>query len=550
VIESLIGVYGIDITNLDLDIALHRKVCIRAIYALDSKITDCQVTPQDLNTFINPNESFALGNLITAFNFIIKFHIKNIKKMGLSMNIPLSEQTNLHPVSYSPRILYAICQYYGITTDFNMTLTDMRSSILIKLNSTMISMLNPFLSALSTEDQLIYNLYRLTSQEYETLPINQESLLQEYNNILTSSMMHYRVSNLTFIVVGLLYYKIDLTSVICPNKILISYITSTLPKEDLGMIQNFTFNPLIPEKLYDKEILAALVKRESFSKVKMDSYSDYELLQLSCIKPTFYSGNLNPNQERSIIEYSPISEYDPNILVSYGVKENNTFDVYSIEELINLFNNYKSFANGLPGAKKRIFKTRSIRKLELISEELSLHNQTNQYQYQLLIKTIKDIRKFAASLRGKVHFLKHIDNFDKCKYILNQMFEIGMYIRGWTGKGKYPLESIVTNKNVVMTVVSPIIVSLLNFIKNGDYDYLMSLPLIVLVEKKFVVNTDIDQGSNIGEKLRMVTKGDDTTNINSCLRTSSNYLIATGYYYLSLLDSKIVYDISTMTYIK
>jgi hypothetical protein len=433
-----------------------------------------------------------------------------------------------------------------------MTLIEMRNSILIKLNPGVISQLDTFLVNLSTEDQLIYNLHRLTSQEYETLPINQDSLLEEYNNICMLSVQRigYKVSNLTFIVLGLIYYKIDLSIGAWPNKVLISYITNTLPKDELNIIQDFTFSPQIPEKLYDKDILTMLAKKESFSKKKTDNYSNYELLQLSCIKPTFYPGNLNPDQRLSIIEYSPIEEYNPNILVSYGIKENNSFDVYSIEELINLFNNYKSFANGLPGARKTIFKARSIRKLELISEELSLHNQSNQYQYQLLIKTIKDVKKFASSLHGKVHVLKRDDNFAGCKYILKQMFEIGMYIRGWTGKDKYPLESIPTDKIEVMMVVSPIIMSLLDFIKNGDYDYLMSLPLIILVEKKFVINTDIDQGSTIGEKLRMVRKGDDTTNINSCLRTSSNYLIATGYYYLLLLDSKIDYDISTMTRIK
>ena len=136
------------------------------------------------------------------------------------------------------------------------------------------------------------------------------------------------------------------------------------------------------------------------------------------------------------------------------------------------------------------------------------------------------------------------------------LLNIAMYMRNWDGVSEYPLTSEATNFSEERQIIvdDRVTQALIEFDKIVKEHFLgkdiLILPLIMYVKEsnKFVVVTDPTEGLTIGDRIKIVKKG-EYTGQNSCIRLTSNRFCATSYYYMVLIGMRLPFAINQVTYI-
>ena len=97
-------------------------------------------------------------------------------------------------------------------------------------------------------------------------------------------------------------------------------------------------------------------------------------------------------------------------------------------------------------------------------------------------------------------------------------------------------------------VIGPLIYQESDTLEDGMI--IKSLPLIKLSEKdkSYYRNTNSDEGLTFYDRLMLISTNPDS--IYSCLRLSSNYIIATSQYYNALINGKQYIDITKLDFIQ
>ena len=307
-----------------------------------------------------------------------------------------------------------------------------------------------------------------------------------------------------------------------------------------------TFNPIFSKKFYDKSITLNLAINEGFSSIELKNDDNYELLQLAHLTDTFYIGEM-PYLDTNItpIDLDNISDIPYGELLSYG-QINVKLKPISINEISNLFTNNENFTT--PFDSSKVFSKYSINKLRLIV--MGSDGPTNQ---KISDETIKNRANLVNIINSIEHLLFISDNPTKIlaqlyikspfetkliiSKILTKLLHIGMYMRGWSGTGDFPLikTPVPNDKELLVTIkVTESIVDYEKFITSNIEvgSIINNLPLVLYKDDQYTLSKNKSDGLSIIDRLSIVKLGDKTSNMSSCIRLTSNWICSSAHKYL------------------
>lgn len=309
-----------------------------------------------------------------------------------------------------------------------------------------------------------------------------------------------------------------------------------------------TFSPLFPEFFYSNRFL-----KNFYNKIfgfKIDGGIDfYEFLSENLRKENFYS----LDECRSWSKETPIflnsfSETEKENFFAFGNWGDKmvlcSFDefLYTLSVKFNL-NNFlrSSYSPGsfFENSNSNEFSDISLQKLSALCLKAKTPDSLN------LKEKIEEILKFQKSLNQRTNKIskKYFEageifqnQFQNC---LRSVLHLSMYMRGWIGKGPYPLKSIETvTDDQRFNLISIKITEIFNEIQAQLHSEIgrcfFSLPLMKFSSGNFSLFLDVH---SIEEKLNIIrnpSEREDFEAVKSCIRTSSNLLLSTVSYYSKL----------------
>lgn len=304
--------------------------------------------------------------------------------------------------------------------------------------------------------------------------------------------------------------------------------------------------------LYPQKNMNVLLKNEG---LKSDANKD-ELDASLCYK-NFYLGII-PGQEyqNSFVYKTPALQLEKNNVLTYGIRQENNFIILSIDEIISHFKNYRRLVDFVQPEEQ--INENAMKKLTSLCKLYS-----NQENFMTLLEVIDNIKNNKVEENNiteefKNKYLFASDQVDK---ILEEIFFLAMYIRGWKINDNldYPLKAddclsyIEHEKRIEDNVRNSIrrINQIIDKVADKSISKLIrQLPLMKynLKDKIFYPSVNRDEGLTIFERIKIINE--TTDNVYACLKLSSNHLAASAYYYLELLASKKLFVLDNLEFIQ
>lgn len=263
---------------------------------------------------------------------------------------------------------------------------------------------------------------------------------------------------------------------------------------------------------------------------------------------TFYRGKHNPINTETPIGYSDINDILDIDCIAYGTY--NACIVTTVTELCDHFMNYSDFIdfdlNPIPN--------HAIKKLHNLCHELR-----DLSDYQTLLQCMDAISEKLATLdeeeRQWIRTFKTSMYQDVIREALNKVMKAGMFMRGWDGTtpNTYPLTGNTPLRDeIISAFVSLAMVELDEYLEAQSHikDMIMNLKTRAAdnVGGKFHWRRSTSDNITLADRFRLINKN-DLTDVNTCIRTSSNYIVGTAYYYGNLIGMSFGFDIHDMRYI-
>lgn len=345
--------------------------------------------------------------------------------------------------------------------------------------------------------------------------------------------------------------------------------------QDAEFRKHYQFNPILFDIykfwspkfnfLYDDYTLQIFAEKEGYSSASLEGISRTDLehhLQLARVTPTFYAGRLPNATKHTTISMTDITELDNEDCVTFGMYDDEFGSlgtsksyVYTYEELWAWFRDQKKFT--IPETPRTTFSDLNIAKLKNIlrasSSEISntLEREIDSIEEYYRNYSIEE-RTFSEKYMNKPLMIE----------CLRKCLDLGMYMRGWTvttGVESYPLtaeQSSFENDQYekVETLVQDKFLEFSQFLEDHPdiYEDFIHIPLFIMREGQigtYERNTDPKQGLTLYERLKIVSTGSVKDSVYSCIRMSSNWIVASAYKYLCLLSQPVTFQIKDLRYI-
>ena len=132
------------------------------------------------------------------------------------------------------------------------------------------------------------------------------------------------------------------------------------------------------------------------------------------------------------------------------------------------------------------------------------------------------------------------------KHALHFLLEASMYMRGWEGPGtSYPIQEAPHTKDEErIEIAVGNCIREYNLCTNNLVPSVNDLPLFYHNGKTFTMSTCDFEGKTIGERIDKVLLGERTSQMSTCIRLSSNWLVSSAYYYLQLTGNTPSFNIA------
>jgi hypothetical protein len=549
--------------------------------------------------FVNKYSQWPQSKLIQAYNFLLEFMNNDDPLNKIPPDFIYGLQTPNNPKSVNACILYKTCIHHRLNINARTTIDQMayavkllrddsesvirRAKAFIERDAKRIDLINVLMLSpheIQDPDPVIIN----RSVDYEILPkveTNYDHLVVLHQSLNDLRSLQQKIDPTTdsgCIALAAINYSIDISKSMCPMreyKILRIAGRNEYKPVDPWMQYwyqynpllfdlSVTFNPLFPASFYDANRLIAMVQNEGYTSQEISNEDPYELLQLAYVAETFYQGEMpNMKSKQTPISLDNINDVPYGQLLCFGQLDSPLRPI-SIGELTDLFNANQNFSS--PFNSNTVFTPIAINKLKLIAQSPSgpipsrpLSSETIQARSQLL-EAITGVellfrnndeptRQFAFSYRNSDPGTKQA-----IRTALNHLLNAGMYMRGWSGKGEYP---------VIKAPVPPerepeVAINVTNSIAEYESScrslgrlgtQLNSLPLVTYKDGQYQTSNDSSNGLTIGERIDIVKQGDQCGNINSCIRLSSNWICASAHKYITSLGIPPPFDIFNLRHI-
>lgn len=308
-----------------------------------------------------------------------------------------------------------------------------------------------------------------------------------------------------------------------------------------------TFNPRLPEEIYDESDLYQLAKLEGYTKRDLARDSPYFCLQNAYLTNTFYHGKfINAVNTETTIYNEDIDELTNDEVLCFGMK-GEYLVATTYKEICDSLKFYKNFQipfRPFTGS----FSDMSLRKLKNLcyrfssgeSEEISI--QKKELLDAINIAELYTDEKW-ESIKSFFHLYESVDVEDQKEIYksLICLLHLTMYMRGWVGMGVYPVKKALVEDQIMVDLKTTEAIA--EFAKTKYYPVIRDLPLLYYKDGEFYVNSDEDIGLTIGERLDIVIDGESHENYDSCIRLSSNFFAASVYKFMIVLGLNPQFDI-------
>ena len=597
IVSEIADAHGINYNEDEFKNEQYIQELIEAINCNETILIEFPINNIDhwghLARFINKSVLWPQNLLVDAYNFLIKFRLSD--KLNLLEKIPknfiVGIQTLENIYSINPCILYKICKDFNISMSSKTTINELTQSVnYIKCDKSFL--INKCISLMHKFDKSsLINLLMNTDYNHDH-NINHDHDLHYLPNQLTTyeelTKLENKISNIDelrllinpksnegAIMLAAVNYYLDISKSRSPIDEYLELYNNKLNYEPIDYWFKYwfkknkdifdlkkTFNPLFPRKIYNQNILLNLANNYGYN-VKDRSYANvYEFLQIAYTSETFYQGILPLTKKgKTVIDLDDVSEVPYGQLLSYG-QIDILLQPITISELIDLFSANQNFTS--PFGAEKVFTTTSIKKLKNI---LLCPHETNDNDVKIDINTllirkklldlIMEIELTNDDLSKKLALTYKNGNHSTKQYIenlLNILLVLGMHMRGWLGKGNYPVQEAPVPYNKEGEVALNVTQSIAKYKNernknNNVWEIIDNLPLVKYKDEEYLVSKDKYNGFTIGERIEIVMKGRDNPTIYSCIRMSSNYICSSVHKYSLILGLPAPFDIFKLRHI-
>jgi hypothetical protein len=268
------------------------------------------------------------------------------------------------------------------------------------------------------------------------------------------------------------------------------------------------FNPLFPACYYTEITLRnhALM----YGKVLIGNEDLYLYCSTEHRKDHFYVGAC-PNSEEETLTACDIKSVSPNLLFSYATHH------ITCEELLHWWQQEKQFLSPYSRdimSKEVVTRLRQLLFYDIIPDIRKPLRESEKILRQELLHLIESIT-LQSDVIPKV--------CTKSQVYLRKILKLGMFMRGWEGKGGYPLSSgdCYGKEKKDKEITRLLMVDLYSL--PGE---VANMELYLYHHGVYI--RDSGEYNTLGKRLELLRQ-EDLEHPDACIRTSSNYLVATSY---------------------
>ena len=569
VIDELCKFYHIDVDARSLNNLIYRSKVITTLLIQDSKISKPS-PPYNLNdmrniaTYLNYKDiEWRAEDILASYQFLnaadkhlgrqdinkIKGLISNrtygeIKPKSVTLDYltiySMSKRLNirLEDVKYDPRTTLNLVRRYVSSNK-----EDMEIKIISNIHSFGLSSLYRLISSSGRDPR--------GSKYY--IP-NVSSITEFHSQIVKEEVPGVPKNGDEAVVMAVLHYNLDISGTDDP---LITYHQIVKNPRYRVYFPSITrkYNPSLPRCLYGNTLLKKLAIDEGYSRKRINNEDPLILCKQSILLNNFVHGRVKrySNKVTSIYR-TPIEELEYHKCVSYGraagAGSGDTWIVYTYRELFDTFEYNREF--NIPDKKSDdIFTNQNIRKLLLLTSVNKYIGENNPSDRKDLNRKVKQIissrKKLSIETQALVEYCKDSGNLSKISQAFSILTKATMYMRGWDGNEVYPLIKAVHPNDREQEVFYQVITNLSlyeKYIRSNGVELLMNtLPLVQYNEGNFLRNRDVDKGLTIGNRIDIIKDKNSDDNQYSCIRTTSNWFLASIYRYRTILKLDHDFDI-------
>lgn len=553
-------------------------------------------------SFVNKHsQQWPLGKLTEAYNFLMQFIGNDDPLTKIPLNFVAGLQTPSNPTAVNACILYKTCIHHRLNVNARTTINQMANAVRMLRDDveSIVRRAKMFIERDAKRTELI-NILMLSPHEIKDPEDikNNDAMLIDYTYVPKVETCHdhlsaiheslndirtlqQRIDPTTYsgsIALAAINYSIDISKSSNPTreyKILrIAGRNNYRPADpwmqhwyqrtptmfDLSM----TFNPLFPQQFYDINRMIAMVQAEGYTHAEITTNEPYELLQLAYVGETFHQGQ-RPNMKSSetVIVLDNVSDVPYGQLLCFGQLDSPLKPI-SMDELIEMFNANQNFSS--PFDSNSVFTNTAINKLKLIAQSpygpdmsVMISPETVRVRAELLeaINGVELItrnndeptRHLAFSYRNA-----DIGTKQAIRSALTQLLHIGMHMRGWMGSGDYPVVRapvpIEREPEVAVNVTKSMAEYESSCRSLGRLGTLINnLPLVLYKDGQYHVSNCERDGRTIIERISIVKQGEQTGNVASCIRLSSNWICSSAHKYIMAVGLPAPFDIFNLRHI-
>lgn len=546
-------------------------------------------------TFVNRHAEWPSTKLLEAFTYLMGFIDQPATIITeVTTEFIYGNQTPSHVRSLNPCVLYKICKGCKYSLPYDISLDQLATIVYMLAENTDKARCLLYQQTASVDKEGIISMFIASceadheSEEYvvtdvenntevstlKSTPISYDSIKIAAEAFKNPSYLLARIRPLNSaeaITLAAVNFKIDVSQAADP---LLEYevmrvdatryipadhnLKKAVQSNPYFLDLNTNFNPSLPSEVYSEADLNHLAELEGYSQQALQQDSAYTLLQAAYLSDTFYHGKLPTifNTKFHIYRENVDDELNENI-VCYGVKDLSVI-AYTYVELADLFATYKNFTN--PLATSEVFSSLAINKLE----KLCLLRRSGESGECIeardkLFRAIGAVRAYQLDKNLGMLALNdlHKSSPQMKEYIettLKLLLEASMYMRGWRGVGKYPIEEATVNTPDAELVSTASLEALHRFdryletLPSKLSNLLLSLPLYKYMGE-FIVSSDEHEGLTLGDRLCIVRGGERNNNMASCIRFSSNWLATSAYMYMLVVGLPLPFAVEKLRHI-
>lgn len=575
----------------NIDDIQHRADIVRTIESCGTVTISCRdpkshAELRAISSYVNPNRniSWKRSDLLIAFNWLRSCHERSSIPRDAEDFLRL-EKGDLRPCS--PRrltacILYGWCLQLGGVTDSRMTVDVLYDQCYYMLcpASLLVNRITAELSNIDVSSLARIMTVMCAGENRSSSPPERMATFGQIDEAYELLSSNGAINSTTIpqnpgqaVVLAASVHCFDLTKSELPisdyyrisdgRSLTDKYMEKVLLLNPEAYSVRHNFNPFLPAALYDLPTLRSFCEREGLSISRLGNLSYYhQELCMTAMTDNFHKGVQHgvPDTFITSILNTDLNEEpeEADLIVCYG-SFTSKMTMYTTEELTGLFETNGNFRNPEGG----VFTKTSIDKLKRIasySQKWSCNRQPSRDVakacWRRLADAIFKAERKQENMNERCQDLQIIySNLSKeeqreIRDILFDLRDLGMKMRGWRGGDEpYPVSGNIVDSDIELTRTAVSLSMSIFEKKCSDSRHgsnIKSLPLVLHRDGNFIVSTEPKKGLTIGDRLAIVR---DINNINSCIRTSSNWICSSSYNYIVAIGENPGFNIEELRHV-